>query len=416
MRRNGKGLQKKSTPCFLHRWVHRAPYRAKTGVYAFYVTRKVEIFRAGKQTDSAGNERDWTVADLEKIASSYKPEFHEAPVCIGHPKDNAPAWAWVKKVTCEGNSLFAEIGDEAPEFSEWLQAKRFKKRSISLYPDLSIRHLAFLGAQPPAVKGLANFADKDKRLAYAFADSGKGAPVAIDFADWSTVWALRSVGNLLQGLRDQLIETKDKETADRFLPQYDIDNLKTIQAEEKTGLYEESNMDTKQLEAALEAEKTARIAAEGKVAEFGEKLATEQGKTAALSARVSAMEAAAQEKEFSDFADAQVKAGKLLPADKASTITIMKTLAGQAPVDFAEGDKMVKKSPLDVYKARLEAGPKVISFGEKATKEGAAPPASDDELTRLTKERAAAKGISFSEAGRQVLAERPELNTTVEVA
>lgn len=371
------------------------------------MNRKVEIFRAGKQTDSAGNVRDWTVADLDTIASKYNPEFHEAPVCLGHPKDNAPAWAWVKKVTREGQSLFAEIGDEAPEFSELLQRKMFKKRSVSLYPDLSLRHLAFLGAQPPAVKGLKDF---------AFAEAGKGEPITLDFADYSTVWAFRSAGNLLQGLRDWVIETKDKETADRILPQYDIDNLKTIQAEEK-GLYtEETDMDTKELEAALATEKTARLASDAKVADFGEKLATEQGKTAALTAEVAAMKAAAQDKEFSDFAEGLVKVGKLLPADKAATITIMKTLASQAPIDFAEGDKMVKKAPVDIYKARLEAGPKLIEFGETATKGGAVPAKDADKLTALTNEKVKANpGMTFGEAGKKVLEEHPELNVSVEI-
>lgn len=371
------------------------------------VNRKVEIFRAGKQTDSAGNVREWTVADLDTIASSYDPSFHEAPVTIGHPKDNAPAWAWVKKVTREGQTLFAEIGDEVAEFSEMLKKKMFKKRSISLYPDLSIRHLAFLGAMPPAVKGLADFQFSEK-----------GEPITLDFADWSTVWSFRSMGNLLQGLRDFFIETKDKETADRILPQYEIDTLKTMQAEEKTGLYtEESDMTQQEFDTKLAAEKGAREAAEAKAADFSEKLTAAQAQVAALTADLNGLKAAAQEKEFGEFCEGLVQAGKLLPADKASTVAVMRSLAGQAEMDFSEGDKTVKKAPLDMFKARLEAGPKVIDFSEQATKGKTAPAQPDDKLTALTKAKMAEnKGMDYAEAGRLVLKEHPELNFSQEIA
>jgi hypothetical protein len=38
----------------------------------------------------------------------------------------------------------------------------FKKRSISLYPDLTLRHIGFLGAMPPAIKGLADIKFRER--------------------------------------------------------------------------------------------------------------------------------------------------------------------------------------------------------------------------------------------------------------
>jgi len=50
----------------------------------------------------------------------------------------------------------AKIKDLVPEFTEMLKKGLFKKRSIALYPDLALRHIGFLGAVAPAVKGLAD--------------------------------------------------------------------------------------------------------------------------------------------------------------------------------------------------------------------------------------------------------------------
>jgi hypothetical protein len=91
---------------------------------------------------------------------------HEAPIVIGHPKDNAPAFGWVDSLKREGDILYAKLKNLVPEFVEILKRKLFKKRSISLYPDLSLRHVGFLGAGIPAVKGLEDikFSDENNVL------------------------------------------------------------------------------------------------------------------------------------------------------------------------------------------------------------------------------------------------------------
>lgn len=119
---------------------------------------RIAVFRTGTHTDAKGNKRDWTKADLDKIASMYDPSQHEAPAVIGHPKDNAPAYGWVESLERVGDTLWAEVKPTVEEFTDCLKKGLFKKRSISLYPDMSLRHIGFLGAQPPAIKGLPDFA------------------------------------------------------------------------------------------------------------------------------------------------------------------------------------------------------------------------------------------------------------------
>jgi hypothetical protein len=123
----------------------------------------IEVFRTGTHTDMGGNSRAWSDADLDKIVASYDPGTHEAPAVIGHPKENHPAFGWVESLKRAGNTLLARFRQLDPAFSEAIKSGQYKKRSIALYPDLSLRHVGFLGAMPPAVKGLKDIAF----LAYA---------------------------------------------------------------------------------------------------------------------------------------------------------------------------------------------------------------------------------------------------------
>lgn len=56
-----------------------------------------EIFRTGTHTSLNGQTKDFSETDLDTIASSYDPQQHEAPIVIGHPETNAPAYGWIEK-------------------------------------------------------------------------------------------------------------------------------------------------------------------------------------------------------------------------------------------------------------------------------------------------------------------------------
>lgn len=133
----------------------------------------IEIFKAGKRQDASGQMIEIKLNDLVQAVTAYNPDLHEAPAVIGHPKDNAPAYAWVKGLNIEGETLKAELTQIDPNFAEMVEAGRFKKVSASFYladsphnpkPGyLYLRHVGFLGAMPPAVKGLRNpeFSDNE---------------------------------------------------------------------------------------------------------------------------------------------------------------------------------------------------------------------------------------------------------------
>ena len=134
----------------------------------------IEIFKSGTHTDSSGNTREWTDKDLEEIASLYDPANHEAPIVIGHPDTDSPAYGWVESLKVEGGRLLAKVKDVADEFKDWVGRGLYKKISIALYPDLSLRHVGFLGAMPPSVKGLANAHFQEKEGIIIYSDFEKG--------------------------------------------------------------------------------------------------------------------------------------------------------------------------------------------------------------------------------------------------
>jgi len=171
---------------------------------------KIEIFRTGTHTNSNGDEKSWTEKDLDSIVSKYNPQEHEAPIVIGHPKDNAPAYGWVEGLERKGSVLYAKIKDLVPEFVDIMKKGLYKKRSISLYPDMTLRHVGFLGATPPAIKGLADIKFSEQEA------------VTFEFSDWKD----NRIAAIFQRLRDFIIEKFGLDTADKIITSYDIEDVK----------------------------------------------------------------------------------------------------------------------------------------------------------------------------------------------
>jgi hypothetical protein len=185
--------------------------------------KEVNIFKAGTQTSAQGITREFTKSDLKQIADSYTPDVHEAPIRIGHEdNDKVPAWGWVKGVKVRGDELFAEI-EFSPLAEEYIKNGLYKKVSASFYsPDSkinpepgkwSLRHVALLGAQPPAVKGLKGFAYEegaDGVLDFAVATL---SPEAV-FDDELGPTLKRDVGPL-EILKEKLDEARSQMTAEQ---------------------------------------------------------------------------------------------------------------------------------------------------------------------------------------------------------
>ncbi|MDF5876269.1 peptidase [Pseudomonas aeruginosa] len=166
---------------------------------------------------------EFTEAILQEIAATYDPALSEAPLVIGHPKLNAPAYGWAKGLEVREGMLYAEPHQVVPEFAEAANRKMYKKRSASVYlPDSPgnpvpgkhyLRHIGFLGAVPPAIKGIPdalNFAEDDGDLVIEFAE----AP-----------YAVTALTEILRRLRDFFVEREGAERADQLIPQWQLSSI-----------------------------------------------------------------------------------------------------------------------------------------------------------------------------------------------
>jgi hypothetical protein len=151
----------------------------------------IDIFRAGDY----GDKGTYTPADLDAMVDNYNPARHEAPVVIGHPEHDAPAFGWVASLRRVGDTLQAKLRQIVPEFEVLVAQGQFKKRSVALYQTakgLALRHLGFLGAMPPEVKGLT-----DLRLC-EFRDNG--AFVAVEFQEFGMDAAGVAIRKLIEAI------------------------------------------------------------------------------------------------------------------------------------------------------------------------------------------------------------------------
>lgn len=291
-------------------------------------TAPLHIFKPGRHTAMSGAALSFSEADLQATVAAYNPAKHEAPLVVGHPQHDLPAYGWVQGLRFSDGDDGSEVGLYAlpaqvnPDFADMVAAGAFKKISASFYSPQHpsnpapgayyLRHVGFLGAQPPAVKGLRNpsFADTDSDAEIVTLEFGEDmAPPPSAAADATT----------------------------------------TATTQEPTVTEEEA--------ARLRAENEAQAA-----------------QIAQLQANADRERADRVNGANTAFADSLVADGRLLPASKDAVVATLNHLGLQAQVvEFGEAGADGKKpSLLDSLKAALQAAPKAVEFGESATRDRAA--------------------------------------------
>lgn len=309
----------------------------------------IPVFKPGTHTAVDGRKITFTLENCIDLAESYDPNLSEAPAVIGHPKLTAPAYAWAKSFEVKDGLVYAKLDQINPEFAEAYNAGSYKKRSLSIYlPDSPgnpkpghyyARHIGFLGAAAPAIKGLpdASFAESD----------GEQGAAEFSMADEEFDENLISI---LSNLRDLLIEKEGIASADLFLPQWRLESLRAIS--------DRKQKEKEKMPQPLDAS-------------FAEQQAAIDAKNAELAKREQALlekEQTNKRAEFAAFADELVKDGKLLPTHKTTVVEVFMSL-GNEPISFAEGNTTVNSSPSDLIKKVLSERPAFMNFAEKSAAE-----------------------------------------------
>lgn len=324
----------------------------------------LEIFKAGVHTSGNGVTKEYTDDDLTHIVKTYNEQKdHEAPLVLGHPTNDQPAYGWAKELKTAGSKLLAYVDQVNGSIVDAVKRGEYKKVSIALYPDGLLRHIGLLGAVPPAVKGLApvQFAEGEEFEEYIWVNDETRMP---------------TVARIFSSLRDLLIEKFSLDVADKAINKDDVEYLQ--RPSESTPLlvgndnkiatnYEEH---TKQEEEDMEALKAKIEALEGVVAaqatQFSElmngftklqEFVTNANEASAKKAEEDAARAKetafeASKTAFAAFCETLAKDGKILPAEKDGLVDeYADILKAEETLTFAEG----AQKPSEKMKARLES-------------------------------------------------------------
>lgn len=333
----------------------------------------IQIFKPGKHVAASGDSFNFSESDVAATIAAYDPAKHEAPIVVGHPRHDLPAYGWIKSLALADGALSAETQQVDAAFAELVEAGRYKKISASFYHPESpsnpvpgvyyLRHVGFLGAQPPAVKGLRNpeFNDSEDQV------------VTIDFREHGYAWS--TIAGIFRSLREYVIGKDGTEKADQLIPNWQIDQLQrtadeAIEADAggdatATPAFSDPTNTNEGDSMSLTAEQIAALQAENL------RLKEEAGEVTARAAALSAAESEQRRQANVSFCETLIGNAQLHPNQKENVVALLTALGDQPTkegaeqvVEFSEGS--AKKSlPLgEALKALLTAQPKIVEFGE----------------------------------------------------
>ncbi len=339
----------------------------------------LHIFKPGQWTTAAGEVIEFSQADLLATAKAYDPKKSKAPLVIGHPKVDHPAKGWTVSLSATERGLFAAADKVDPEFAESVRAGSYGTVSAKFYRPTDannpvpgvwyLRHIGFLGAQLPGVKGLDD---------PEFAEGEDGCVCfqeGVAFGEWDAMTS----ANLWRNLRDWMVSKFGLEEADKALPNYDVRALELGAAEDinearhaagAPAAFAENPAITTQppQESAVTEEEAARLREEN----------------AAKDREIASMRAAEAERKNASvladnvaFAESMASEARIPAALTKQVAAIGAQLQATPDVEFGEGD--AKKPLHESFRDFVRALPKQVEFGEQASRERAAGAAVTDE-------------------------------------
>src|SRR5436853_6194796 len=183
----------------------------------------IEIFEAGSHVDDNGAAHEITTEFLESVANNFTPSLHEPPAVIGHPQTNSPAFGWVSGVRVENGKLSVTFKEVDPDFEAMVREGKFKKRSASFYIDPktapggkapALRHVGFLGALPPAVKGLKDIQfSEGESITFSEANEDFSEGDSMDEKDQKSL-----VDRMVEGIKSTFVGQRSADGAQQALP------------------------------------------------------------------------------------------------------------------------------------------------------------------------------------------------------
>lgn len=340
----------------------------------------IEVFRSGVHTDSAGVEREWTDSDIDNLVNTYNNQTeHEAPAVFGHPKTDDPAHGWVKKLKKVGSKVYAQFQQLSDSFKDSVNSGAYKKVSIAIYPNGLLRHVGFLGATPPAIKGMAAAKFKENEIYNEYTVSPDMAAdnlptkdsetpsIAINPTDYGSPDSVRAFISYYKE------KSKGNEYLDAGLTNIEnfFEDLANMLGDEPAAMAEElyakyfkkintnSNNEGVQMnEPIKEPEKAVEIPIE-----FADKVKTLETKLALIEERNKTLEKERMTADNEAFYSELLKDGKATPAQKAKVIAVLE-MANDSGFTFSENETNI--SGIQLVKELLKSYEKQVEFKEVA--------------------------------------------------
>ena len=316
---------------------------------------RIEVFRPGTFTAMSGEEVTYSDDDLAAIADSYDPEVAPAPIVVGHPNADSPAYAWVKgfEWDADADRLYADIHEIAPAFSSAVKEGRYKRISMSFYkPEHSAnpkagtnypKHVGFLGGAAPAVSGLQPVSFK----------GGDEDTITVEMADA----AFRDVASIFTKMREFIIEHFGRESADEAVPGYLVNWIDDAANEPPS----ESEIYAQPQGSQIMPGKPAPTPSKPGSDDFAER----EANLASREHRLAEQEAERANADNEAFADGLIADGKLVTGSKPKVLALLNSFSTDSDeLSFADGETTAKEQPLTLLKDILSAQPKIVEFGE----------------------------------------------------
>jgi hypothetical protein len=350
----------------------------------------IHISKPGKVTSAEGVEVDITPQVLAEVAETYDASKFEAQLVIGHPRMEAPSFGGIRALSFGSAGLEAEA-DPTDDAKDLVAKRHYKAVSASFYTPTApnnptpgkwhLRHVGLLGAVPPAVKGLR---------ALSFAEGEEGV---LTFGELPG-YAGSVVAGMFRRIREFLISDKGQDVADKVLPDWELESLRSMsqRADEKNDEVSQGGTPALSFAEPSNAATPSQTAPQENpsmktVEDLQAELAASQAETKRLQDAEIKRAADVRHADHVSFADGLVAAAIWPAAAKDVLVATLDHLAEPAGVvSFGEGDAA---KPLHLaLQEQLKTLPPNVSFSEHAIRGG-----SND----ASPEVIAAKAVAYQE-------------------
>ena len=311
--------------------------------------KRIHILRSGSFRDMNGTEVSFSATDLAATAAAYDPKLSESPLVVGHPKTDAPAYGWVASLSADADGLHATPHQVIPEFSDMVSAGNFKKISASLYPPTHpsnpkpgvwyLKHVGFIGAMPPAIKGLKQI---------ELADDADCVTIELaTYADAEATLVQRVFARFVAMFSEASTAVPTTGAGEAALAAFSIP----------------TPLATKP---AAETSETDTMTDEVNLAERQRDLDAREAKIKTDEQRIALAATRERREKVVAFVDGLVSAAKLLPRERAFCVELISALDPAKTVEFSEGGETKTLNLADGLQDMLKALPPRIELKEIA--------------------------------------------------